>query len=95
MKISSYVVIHDVLNDHLRYPALNIMLDKDEAIYMSRTLNVNRGLVLELISDAHDKSFEPREVRNNLCEILMVFSRHVSFLNDKSYFLFVDRKLFF
>ena len=70
------VVRKDVLNDHLRYPALNIFCDINEALYFTRTVGANRDLIIEMIADARNADL--RTMRNCLAEILVLISRHVS-----------------
>ena len=69
--------------DFLRYPALNIFSDVNEAIYFARTVGANRDMFVEMISDAQNADL--RGMRDCLAEILTVISRHVSIL-DLSYF---------
>ena len=68
--------------DFLRYPALNIFSDVNEAIYFARTVGANRDMFVEMISDAQNADL--RGMRDCLAEILTVISRHVSIL-DVSY----------
>ena len=79
----THVVRKDALNDHLRYPALNIFCDVNEAIYFARTVGANRDMFVEMIADAQNADL--RGMRDCLAEILTVISRHVSIL-DLSYF---------
>ena len=74
----THVVRKDVLNDNLRYPAINIFCDVNEALYFARTVGANRDLIIEMIADAQNADL--RSMRDCLAEILTLISRHVSIL---------------